>query len=120
MILRYLFDENTDTVVPAVLRQRDPDIVIWRVGDPGAPPLGTLDPEILVWCERHDLVLVTNNRHSMPIHLAAHLAADRHVPGIFVINLGLSIGQIVDILILAAYASHADEHRDLVKHLLSL
>ena len=120
MILRYLVDENLGNTLVAALRERDPDLEIWRVGDPGAPPLGTLDPEILVWCEQHNLVLVTNNRHSMPIHLAAHLAADRHVPGIFVINPGLSIGEIVGILILAAHASLADEHRDLVKHLLNL
>jgi hypothetical protein len=36
--------------------------------------LWTLDPEILLWCEAHRFILVTNNRRSMPRHLADHLA----------------------------------------------
>ena len=63
-----------------------PELVVWIVADPGAPSRGAFDPDILVWCEEHRFVLVTNNRKSIPRHLADHLALDRHVPGILVIN----------------------------------
>ncbi len=119
-MLRYLFDENVDTALVAALRRREPDLTIWKIGEPDMLPLGTLDPAILVECELRDLVLITNNRHSMPTHLADHLAAGRHIPGILLINPGLKIGQILNYLILAAYSSLPDEYRDQIQHLSSL
>jgi len=59
------------------LLSREPRLTIWKIGMPGVPPSGTLDPEILLWCEGNDFILVTNNRKSMPVHLADHLAAGR-------------------------------------------
>lgn len=120
MTLRYLLDENVDPTLLAVFRRRAPDLTVWRVGDPGAPPLGTLDPAILVWCEQHNFVLVTINRRSMPAHLAEHLASGRHIPGIFLINPGLHFGEIITILLLAAEIAEPGEYRDQIRHLLSL
>lgn len=119
-MLRYLLDENVDVGLLASLRQRAPELVAWRVGDPGMPPFGTLDPEVLLWCETYDLVLVTNNRRSMPVHLADHLAAARHVPGILLLNPGMGIGESVEYLILAAHTARPDEYRDCMLHLPSL
>nr|WP_293128835.1 DUF5615 family PIN-like protein [Microcoleus sp. bin38.metabat.b11b12b14.051] len=50
------------------------------MGEPEAPSRGTLDPEILKWCEEYNFILVTNNRKSMPVHLTDHLAERRHIP----------------------------------------
>ncbi|MDJ0514740.1 MAG: DUF5615 family PIN-like protein [Trichodesmium sp. MO_231.B1] len=47
------------------LRRRKPDLVVWAVGEPGTPSKGTLDPDILVWCEVNNFILVTNNRTSI-------------------------------------------------------
>ena len=66
-MLLFLQSENVDPLFRTRLLQHEPEMVIWKVGDSGAPPLGTLDPDILSWCEEHDLVLVTNNRRSMPV-----------------------------------------------------
>ncbi|MGA9383254.1 MAG: DUF5615 family PIN-like protein, partial [Phormidium sp.] len=67
MSLKYLLDENVDPSYKIQLHRQNPDIVMWVVGEPGTPPRGTLDPEILCWCEEYDFVLVTNNRTSMPV-----------------------------------------------------
>jgi hypothetical protein len=99
MTLKYLLDENVHPAYKIQLRKRRPDLVIWAVGEPSTPPKGTLDPEILLWCEEYDYVLVTNNRTSMPVHLVDHITAGRHVPGIFLLNPKLSIGQNIDELI---------------------
>ncbi len=48
----------------------------------------------------------------MPQHLADHLAAGHHVPGIFTINLDVSIGLIIEQLILIAGASFEGEYID--------
>jgi Domain of unknown function (DUF5615) len=117
MSLKFLLDENVAPLYQTQLRQRKPDLVVWVVGDPGTPPKSTLDPEILCWCEEYDFVLVTNNRKSMPVHLTDHIAQGRHVPGILILNSDLSIGQILDELILIAEASFEEEYQDQIVHL---
>ncbi len=68
MALKYLIDENVDPIYTVQLRRLKTDLLIMAIGDLTTPPKGTLDPEILLWCEENDFVLVTNNRKSMPVH----------------------------------------------------
>jgi Domain of unknown function (DUF5615) len=117
MTIKYLMDENVIPTYAKQIRRRRPDLVIWTVGDIGAPGLGTLDPEILIWCEEYDFILVTNNRKSMPGHLRDHIAFDRHIPGIFLLNLNMSIGQNIDELLLIADGSLDGEYQDQIIHL---
>lgn len=115
--MRYLLDEHIAPVYRAQLLRAEPELEVWIVGDPGAPSRGTLDPDILVWCEEHHFVLVTNNRKSMPRHLADHLALGQHIPGILVINPALSMGELLDELVLIAGASDELEYRDPILYL---
>jgi hypothetical protein len=48
MAIKYLMDENVVPAYAKQMRRKRPDLVIWTVGEVGAPGLGTLDPEILV------------------------------------------------------------------------
>lgn len=111
-MIQYLLDENVNPVYKIQLRQRQPDLTIWVVGEPKTPPKGTLDAEILLWCEDYNFILVTNNQTSMPVHLAAHLAAGHHVPGVFLLNPKLSIGQNIEELIFIAKGSFNREYQD--------
>ena len=115
--ISYLLDENIDPDFLKGLHRRAPDIVVWHIGGPGVPPLGTLDPDILRWIEAEDFILVTNNRHSMPGHLRDHLAAGRHIPGIFILNDDMSIGQTIDELILIEGTAIPEEYTDQIRHL---
>ncbi len=108
----YLLDEHVPSLFRFQLSRHQPDLRVWKIGDAGAPPFQTSDPEILRWCEEHDFLLVTNNRHTMPVHLVNHLAEGRHVPGILMIDLDASIGLVVGHLLLIAEASGEDEYRD--------
>lgn len=116
-MLKFLMDENVDPVYITQIRRRQPDWVIRSVGEPATPPRGTLDPEILIWCEENDFVLVTNNRTSMPQHLSAHNAQNRHVPGVLILNPNLSVGETLDELILIAEVVAGDELRDRIEYL---
>lgn len=87
------------------------------VGGPGAPPRATTDPAILAWCERHDFVLITNNRRTMPVHLDDHLRAGGHAPGVFMLNPSLSLGETIENLLDATKFSLAGEHRDRIGYL---
>ena len=115
--MRYLLDEHIDPVLRRELLRADPALEVWIIGDPGAPPRGTLDPDILMWCEVNNFCLVTNNRKSMPRHLAEHLGLGLHMPGIFVVNLALTLGQLIAELVLIAGASSEEEYRDLILYL---
>lgn len=117
MALKYLLDENVHPLYGVQLRRRCPDLVVRAVGEPATPPKSTLDPEILCWCEEYDFVLVTNNRTSMPVHLIDHIESGRHIPGIFILNPGLTIGQNLEELILIAGASFDNEYQDQIVHL---
>ncbi|MBP5977114.1 DUF5615 family PIN-like protein [Brasilonema sp. CT11] len=117
MALKYLIDENVNPIYPNHIRLPEPDIIIKVVGEAKTPPKSTLDPEILCWCEDNNFVLVTNNRTSMPVHLDDHIAANHHIPGIFILNPNLSIGENLEELILAALASQEDEYQDRIVYL---
>jgi len=98
--IRYLLDENVGPAYRTALLQQAPPMIVWRIGDPGVPPTGTKDPEVLDWCEDNGFILVTNNRKSMPQHLASHLAKGRHIPGILELNPNMSIGETIEELFL--------------------
>ena len=115
--IRYLLDENIDLRLRLGLLLRDPGLVVWVIGDPGAPPKGTLDPDLLLWCGDNSFSLVTQNRRSMPRHLRDHLVEGGHVPGIFALTPSLGLGEVIDELLLIWEASDADEYRDTITYL---
>ncbi len=88
--IRYLLDENVDPAFRKGLLNREPSMIVWKIGDPGVPPKGTKDPAILDWCEHNTFILVTNNRASMPEHLADHIRNGQHIPGIIGLNPNMS------------------------------
>jgi len=111
-----LLDEHVHPGLLAELRRRLPELVIRQIGEDLAPQRGTPDPEILVWCEEHQFHLVTNNRRTMPAHLADHLAAGRHVPGILTIDLSETLGVLVQELQDIVELSRRDEYRDRIEY----
>ena len=114
---RFLIDENISPKYRTQLLNHEPSLTVLAVGDKGAPPKSTPDPEILVWCEQHQFSLITNNRDSMPQHLSDHLSAGHHVPGIFTIKRKVPMGKIIEELLLIAGASDEDEYMDEIKYL---
>ncbi|WP_193198445.1 DUF5615 family PIN-like protein [Nostoc sp. MG11] len=117
MALKYLIDENVDPIYTIQLRRLKPDLFVVAVGDLTTPQKGTLDPEIWVWYEENDCILVTNNRKSMPVHLADHVAQKHHVPGIFILNPKLSFGENLEQLLLIAEGSFDNEYQDRIEFL---
>lgn len=116
-MIRYLIDENLPLLYREQLQKRAQAVTVRRVGDEDAPPYGTPDPDILIWCEENDFLLVTDNRHTMPLHLSAHLAIGRHIPGILEIRPKAIIGDTLDTLEDIAGASFAGEYRDRIEYI---
>jgi hypothetical protein len=54
---------------------------------------------------------------SLPPHLSDHLVQGLHVPGIFIMNANMSIGDTIEELILIAATSDDDEYQDNIRYL---
>jgi hypothetical protein len=46
--VKYLLDEHVNLHLQKALQRQSPELVVWCIGDPGAPSLHSLDPEILI------------------------------------------------------------------------
>jgi len=113
----FLLDEHITPVIQSQLAAREPGIHILAIGQPGAPPKGTPDAELLLWIEQHNYLLVTANRSSMPGHLRDHLSAGHHVPGILILPRHWDLSRALDELHLIWTASLPDEYRDQIVYL---
>jgi hypothetical protein len=112
MRIRFLLDENVSPRVKVALWRRHAAIDVLRVGDPQAPPLGTIDPDILRYLEQARRVLITGNRASMPGHVAVHLVGGGHHWGIFRLRRRTTFQQVVEELCLLWAASEDEEWID--------
>ncbi len=113
MKVRFLLDENMSKDIVVALLRHNAEIDILRVGDEGAPLLGTLDPDILRFCEAEQRAIVTDNRHTMPGHMADHLRAGGHICGVFKTRRQKApLGRVIATLILIWEASEAEEYID--------
>ncbi len=117
MTIKYLLDKNLLPDYQTQLVYHQPDLIVTLVGDLNAPAKGTLDPDILTWCEEHRYILFTNNPRSMPIHLADHLAQNRHIPGIFVFRPKFQMRQIIEDLVVVAAVSFEQEYKDRITYI---
>jgi hypothetical protein len=117
MEIRYLLDEHANPRIRRAVIREEPSLVVRCLGDPGVPRRGSADQDILAWCERSGCILVTNNRATKAAHLTQHLAAGRNIPGIFVFDSTMSIGQVAEELVLIATTTLAEEHVNIIRYL---
>jgi hypothetical protein len=112
-VLRFLLDEHLrGPLWSAVVRHNalgglPVDAV--RVGDAPDLPLGADDPTILLWAEREDRNLLTQDVSTMPSHLTLHLQSGHHSPGVFIVKRRCSIKDLVNCLELVAHAGDATD-----------
>jgi hypothetical protein len=116
MALRYLLDENLRGPLWEALRRangrRVHPLEIARVGEDADLPLSMGDPDLLLWAEQHGFVMISNDARTTPGHFAAHIDADHHSPGVFLIPLPAYVPEILEALFYYADASDDDVWRD--------
>ena len=118
MPLRLLLDENARGILWQAIQQHNGhsmwQIDAMRVGDPPGLPRGSADPDILVWCEREDRLLVIYDVNTMVAHWRDHLERGGNSPGLLLVRDRADIGEVVDVLVLIAYASDSLDWRNRV------
>ena len=86
-----------------------------RVGDPPDRPLGSKDPEVLIWAEANGRIILSRDFRTMPGHFNDHMAAGRHSPGVALLKPSASLGETLSYLELAAHVAEAYEFADAVR-----
>ena len=118
MALSYLLDENLRGALWLAFQHHNATginpVDVAQVGDPPDLPLGTPDPDLLLWCESQVRVLVTLDRNTIPRHLAAHLQQGQHSPGVFILQPGFTMAELMAALVLAAHVYDPLEVQDQV------
>lgn len=116
MPLRFLLDEHFRGLLwNAVLRHDATDglsLDVVCVGDDFDLPLGAPDPEILIWAEREERLLVSRDYHTMPRHFGRHLQSGRHSPGVLLVTHKVTLRAVVETLEIIAYTGRADQFAD--------
>ena len=119
MPLRFLLDENQRGLLWRAIARHNLagayPLDVARVGDPPDLPLRSTDPDILHWSEREERILVSFDKTTLALHLANHLLAAHHSPGIFMLRRGSRLAQVIAHLALVAYASDAWEWQDRIE-----
>ncbi|MHB1424930.1 MAG: DUF5615 family PIN-like protein [Gemmataceae bacterium] len=110
MALTYILDEHLRRLLWQAIQRHNAAashlaIDVAQVGDPVDLPLGSTDPDILPWAENEGRIVVTRDRKTMLGDLAAHLQSGHHCARLFVLRSKATIQQIIDYLVLAAYAA---------------
>jgi hypothetical protein len=109
---QFLCDEDVPKYLVPALRAKEPAIDILCVGDPGAPPKGTKDPNLLLAAEAMKTILLTRDRKSMPRHLASHFAAGHHTWGVLLMRRRRPLSEYVADILMVWGATEADEWLD--------
>ncbi len=95
-----------------------PPIDATRVGDPGDLPLGSIDADILIWAERVDRIILTEDMATFPAELAAHLRLGRTSPGVFVIRPSATVAVVLSWLELVVLDNRRSSWVDIVTYVL--
>jgi hypothetical protein len=119
---KFLFDENVSAILWAAVRPHNAyssniQIDAIRVGDLESLPLQSDDAAVLLWAEQHGCILVSHDKRTLPGHLATHLAAGHHIPGLFLFSYHTTVEEILELLAVAAASDSPLEWQDLIEYL---
>jgi hypothetical protein len=112
-VLRLASDQNFNgDILRGLFRQRA-DLDVVRITDLGLRTAS--DPEILEWASAEGRILLTHDRNTIPYYAYARVQACQKMPGVFLVNDLMPIGQAVQELILAIECLDPEECRNLVR-----
>jgi predicted nuclease of predicted toxin-antitoxin system len=93
-MLRLVSDENFNGDIVRGLLFRLPDLNVVRVQDVGLEQ--AIDPVVLAWAAQNDRIVMTHDRATLPCFAYERVVAGEPMPGVFVINDRLPVGQAIE------------------------
>lgn len=114
-MLRFAADENFNNDIVRGLLRRKPDLDIVRVQDAGLS--GADDSTVLEWTAKEERILLTHDVSTITRYAYERIQSGKPMPGIFEVSRNLTVGNVIeDILLLAEY-SLDDEWSGQVRYL---
>lgn len=110
--LKFRLDECTSLGLLNALRSSNPAPDVIRIGEPGAPPRGTKDPQVLLAAQAAGRCLISRDGKTMKQHLQDHFAGGHHTCGVILTRRGFALKRYVDDILLIWHATTADEWID--------
>jgi Domain of unknown function (DUF5615) len=114
-MLQLATDENFNGDIVRGLLLRLPDLDLVRVQDAGLE--GAIDPMVLAWAAQNQRIVVTHDRATLPAFAFERVVAGEPMPGVFVINDRLPVGQAIEELVLLTTCSESSEWEGKVLYL---
>lgn len=111
-MIKLVSDENFDGDILRGLYRRRPDLDVVRVQDIGLN--STPDPDILAWAAIEGRILLTHDRDTMPKFAFDRVRAGQAMPGLFLVNDLMPIGQAIDEILLAGDCLAPEECKNYV------
>ena len=120
MALRFVLDEHLrGGGLWQIIQQHNAQglnrLDVVRVGDPVDLPLGTTDPDVLIWAERESRILLSRDYNTLPGFLLQHLQRGQHSPGVFLLRSRASLASLLTDLIVTAHAGDAADFQDTIR-----
>jgi hypothetical protein len=114
-VLRWLADENFNNDILRALFRVNPAIDVVRVQDAGLT--GIDDAALLAWAAEHDRVLLTHDVTTITAHAYQRVMKGEPMPGVFEVTCDLSIGAVVNDVLLVTECSRSGEWEGQVRFL---
>ncbi len=73
---------------------------------------GVPDADVLAIAAEQDRILVTHDRQTMPRHFGAFLMSGHSSPGVFLVSQQVSIGEVIEALVLIWAASDLSDWKN--------
>ncbi len=105
--MKFLVDENFDNTIVRGLLRRDPTIDLVRAQD--VELSGVDDPAVLEWAAQEGRILLTHDVATITRYAYDRLAESQPMPGVIEVVVHVSIGQVIeDLLLILACGEQAD------------
>ena len=114
-MVRLLCDQNFNRDIVRGLLLKRPGIDLTRVQEVGLQRAD--DPALLAWAAQQDRIVLTHDIQTMPGFAYARVAAGQPMPGVFVVDDWVSVGRVIDDLILIDEGSEHAEWAGRVEYL---
>jgi predicted nuclease of predicted toxin-antitoxin system len=112
-MIKFLADEDFNNRILRGLLRRQPGLDILRIQD--TPLAGAPDSAVLEWAAQQDRVLLTHDVSTMTKH--ARLRLGKKMAGIIEVSQSVTIGSVIDDLLLIAGTSTPEEFENRVEYL---
>jgi len=114
-MLRLLADENLSHDIVRGVRRRGGDCDIISIPEIGLT--GADDSAVLAWAAANDRIVLTHDRATMPDFAFARITNGQTMPGVFLLNDRIPVGQAIEEVLLLDECSEQAEWEGRVVHI---